>query len=145
MFRMVHRINSESLDRDKKELEKWLEKKIYYGPVLEDNYVIIDKFGNEIRNNCPESLDKSLFYITGKTNSYPINNHLSKSAIRHTWPLYFEKFPDGQIWLLEVSEGWWHEIWEGQIVLAKKTGYNKKHPMDFSLMSHQDCKQTISQ
>lgn len=131
MFRIIHKVDSESLNKDKKRLEEWLENKSYYDAISEDNQSLIDNFGNKIRKGCPEALDKSLFYINGKTNSYPLNNHLSKSSVMYTWPLFFEKFPDGQIWILEISEAWWHEIWNGQISLAKKTGYSDKYPDGF--------------
>lgn len=91
----------------------------------------MQKWGIEFNKHVPKSLGKSLFYICESSTTYFYQNYVSRISLHYTWPLFFEKFPLGQIWLPKISKQWWDEIWQGEKQIAQKTGYNKKHPEGF--------------
>ncbi len=91
----------------------------------------MQEWGMKLKENAPKSLEKSLFYICRSTNTYPHQNYVGRTSLSYTWPLFFEKFPLGQVWLAKISEQWWNEIWRGEKQIAQKTNYNAKHPEGF--------------
>jgi hypothetical protein len=92
----------------------------------------LDKFGREMEKNCPEELGFSLFFIRDYTVSYYNGNHTGRFCLYHLWPLFFRKFPLGQIWLINTPKKWNNEIWLGQRTLAHEMGYLKNNPNGYS-------------
>lgn len=139
MFNNICKINAESLHGDKiKDLENWMDDKFQLNISITDenstrivnkfdneDKTAMDKYGINMRNNCPESSAKSLFYIRINT-QYSHLNHLGRYCLHHVWPLFFEKFPLGQIWIIETDKSWWEKIWEGQKELS--TRYQQFYP-----------------
>jgi|GEM_PF-2273199 len=139
MFNTILKINAECLADNKiKDLERWMDNKFQLNmPITDgdttrivnvfgdDDRELIDQKGMNMRNNCPESMDMSLFYIRLNT-MYSQVNHLGRYCLYHVWPLFFEKFPLGQIWVIQTNESWWEKIWEGQKELS--TRYNQDYP-----------------
>jgi len=97
----------------------------------------MQNWGIKFNKNVPRSLGKSLFYICENSTTYFNQNFISRISLNYTWPLFFQKFPLGQIWLPKISKQWWDEIWQGEKFIAETTGYNKKRfrgfcPQEFS-------------
>lgn len=132
MFQVFHKVNSESISD--RELSLWLNEhfQINVGEQKEksslERYYETQEWGNELKKNCPESLEKSLFYICNSSITYHHLNYIGCTSLFHTWPIFLEKFPLGQIWLLKITEQWQNEIWQGEKQIANMTGYNQKHP-----------------
>ena len=145
MFKIIRKIRPANLIGSKlNEIESWIDEQFYLNIPIQENdietienkfevkdKVELDKFGKEMRKNCPDSLGKSLFYIREHTD-YPRGNHLGRYCLYHVWPLFFEKFPLGQIWIIELPKSWTQEVWKGQRELAIKYGYDKSNPTGFS-------------
>jgi len=91
----------------------------------------MQEWGMGLKKNAPKSPEESLFYICKSSTNYPYQNYVSRTSLFYTWPLFFEKFPLGQIWLPKISKRWWDEIWRGEKQIAQKTVYNAKHPEGF--------------
>jgi hypothetical protein len=141
MYNNIRKIKANSLFGDNlEELEAWMDIKFDLNiSINKDNSTLIenefdyndrsrlDIYGNKMRKKCPDSLGMSLFYIRQNTD-YPNLNHIGKYCLYHVWPLFFEKFPLGQIWIIETPKYWWEEIWKGQRELAIKSGYNQINP-----------------
>jgi len=96
-----------------------------------DETTKMQEWGKGLKKHAPKSLEESLFYICKSSTTYPYQNYVSRTSLSYTWPLFFEKFPLGQIWLPKISKQWWDEIWQGEKQIAQKTGYKAKHPEGF--------------
>lgn len=135
MFQVSYKVEAESIFDQK--LAIWLAEQFQtnIGEQIEESLLDrchkTQKWGNEFKKNCPESLEKSLFYICDSSTNYPNQNYINCTSLFYIWPLFFEKFPLGQIWLPKISQRWWDEIWEGEKQIAHKTGYDQKHPEGF--------------
>jgi len=131
VFRIVHRIDIGNISS--KELASWLDER--FGTEQAEGkstFTVRDtaaevaisheswmrKWGDKFRRHCPKSLGKSLFYICRESESYPNKNFLSRIYLNYGWPLFFERFPHGQIWLCEISIEWFEKLWEKHRLLA---------------------------
>lgn len=85
-------------------------------------------WGQEFRRRCPDTSWEALFYIADGLHHYPMNNYTGMVAQLHGWPLFFERFPLGQVWLVDLSSVWSQTLWNGYQQLAQQTGYSQKHP-----------------
>lgn len=144
MFQVLRKVDYDSLFD--KELASWLDNQFQTKIAEQQQEQIKDKieglkflnetakmqkWGMELKKHAPKSLEESLFYICKSSTTYPYQNYVSRTSLSYTWPLFFEKFPLGQIWLPKISKRWWDEIWRGEKQIAQKTGYNAKHPEGF--------------
>jgi hypothetical protein len=140
MFKIVHKITAENL-LGFKELESWLDDKFLLNYKLPDSSIHnkfnykdrseLDKYGRRLVENCPDSIGLSLYWIRNSTESYSNGNHIGKLCYYHIWPLFFRKFPLGQIWIIESPKSWADKIWEDRWKLGKDHGYDKIDPLGF--------------
>jgi len=137
MFQVLRKVNYDNISN--KELASWLDDqfqiKIAIKQQIQANDVIdfhvdiqsqMENWGIEFNKHVPRSLKKSLFYICKKSTTFFNQNYISRISLKYTWPLFFKKFPLGQIILPKISQEWLDEIWQGEKYIAEKTGYNKK-------------------
>jgi hypothetical protein len=144
MFQVLRKVDYDSLID--KELASWLDDQFQTkiaeqqqeqgndkieGLKFLDETAKMQEWGMGLKKSAPKSLEESLFYICKSSTTYPYQNYVSRTSLSYTWPLFFEKFPLGQIWLPKISKRWWDEIWRGEKQIAQKTGYNAKHPAGF--------------
>lgn len=102
--------NASLADKDLGEGEKW------------NRSLELAEWGEGFYKNAPESLGESLFYIRKSTDGYGYQNYVGRTSISYVWPLFFKRFPLGQIWLIKISDEWWDGIWLGEKKLAKEGG-----------------------
>jgi hypothetical protein len=114
----MHRINSSNVNDS--HLSEFLNEKFQTGYISPSEMDKIKEWGEGLKYNCPDSLEESLIYIAKSSTSYFNQNNISQTSLLYTWPLFFEKFPQGQIWLVEISGRWRTEIVSGQKSLAKE-------------------------
>lgn len=144
MFRLLRKVNYDSLFD--KELASWLDEQFQTGLAerqqkevkeriggaealeLLDEMAKIQEWGEGLKKHAPKSSEESLFYICKSSTTYPYQNYVSRTSLSYTWPLFFERFPLGQIWLPKIFQQWWNEIWKGEKQIAQQTGYVQKHP-----------------
>jgi len=86
------------------------------------------EWGEALESKLPESPGRALFYLCRSTTGYIAQNDVGRVSMQHTWPLFFETFPGGQIWLASMSDRWFDEVWGGQRHMAGQTAYQKTHP-----------------
>lgn len=139
MFRIIHKITAENL-LGFEELESWLDDNFYLNYKLDDDIhnkfdfkdrSELDKHGKKLVDNCPDSIGLSLYWIRNSTENYVRGNHIGKLCYHHLWPLFFRKFPLGQIWIIESPKGWADKIWEDRKNLGGEYGYDKINPLGF--------------
>ena len=140
MFKIVHKITAEILVGFE-ELESWLDDNFHLNYKLDDGSIHnkfdfkdrseLDKHGRRLVDNCPDSLGLSLYWIRNSTENYFYGNHIGKLCYYHIWPLFFRKFPLGQIWIIESPKSWADKIWEDRWKLGKDHGYDKIDPLGF--------------
>ena len=133
MLHIVRKINSNNVDEPL--LPIYLNEKFQTGYISPYEMEKINEWGEGLKQTCPDNLEDSLIHIASSSNSYFIQNHISKTSLLYTWPLFFEKFPKGQIWLVEISERWTTEIKSGQRSLAEKYNIDREkiqHPQSNS-------------
>ncbi|HEX3013430.1 MAG TPA: hypothetical protein VHO92_04040 [Methanobacterium sp.] len=140
MFKIVHKITAENLIGFK-ELESWLDENFHLNYKFDDGSIHnkfdfkdrseLDKHGKRLVDNCPDSLGLSLYWIRNSTENYFMGNHIGKLCYYHIWPLFFRKFPLGQIWIIESPKSWADKIWEDRWKLGKDYGYDKIDPLGF--------------
>lgn len=80
------------------------------------------EWGSGFRKNLPRSLESALFYIRKSTATYGYQNHVGRACVNHVWPVFYEKFPLGQIWLPKIPDEWWRTIWAGQKEITEQVG-----------------------
>lgn len=145
MFPILKKVEYEDLTGD--DLISWLDRQFWADIAQQNrkksNYISdekpsIDKWGRQFKENCPKDLAKSLLYIRSNSIRYPYQNYLSRTSFAYVWPLFFEKFPLGQIWLPKISESWIKEVRKGKTLIAKETGYDQEHP-DYPYSRPQDA------
>jgi len=144
MLRVLRKVNYDSLSN--KELASWMDDQFQTKIAIQQQEQAKDKidwhaeinetsqmqnWGIEFNKHVPKSLEKSLFYICKSSTTYFYQNYVSRISLHYTWPLFFEKFPLGQIWLPKISKQWWDEIWLGEKQITQRTDYNAKHPEGF--------------
>jgi hypothetical protein len=83
-----------------------------------------------VTEKCPEALGKSLYWIRNYSN-YSNPNHVGKLSYYHIWPLFFRKFPLGEIWIIESPKNWAKKIMEDRNELGIKYDYDKINPNGF--------------
>lgn len=140
MFKIVHKITAENLIGFE-ELDSWLDENFHLNYKLNDGSIHnkfdfkdrseLDKHGRKLVDNCPDSLGLSLYWIRNSTESYSNGNHIGKLCYYHIWPLFFRKFPLGQIWIIESPKCWANKIGEDRWKLGKDYGYDKIDPLGF--------------
>ncbi|HML04422.1 MAG TPA: hypothetical protein VK426_01480 [Methanobacterium sp.] len=140
MFKIVHKITAENL-LGFDELESWLDDNFYLNYKLDDDSINnkfdfkdrseLDKHGRRLVDDCPDSLGLSLYWIRNSTENYFRGNHIGKLCYYHIWPLFFRKFPLGQIWIIESPKSWTDAIWEDRRKLGEEYGYDKNNPLGF--------------
>lgn len=141
MFKIKRIIQPEDLNGENlKDLEVWTDSKFqlnfeFDGEVYNkfdfEDRLELNKFGKMMMENCPSSLGLSLFYLRNHTEYHQVNQ-IGRYCLYHVWPLFFEKFPLGQIWIIENQKSWYEKIWEGQEKIAKDFDYKKNNPTGFS-------------
>lgn len=138
MFKIKRIVNSDDLiGENLKDLESWTDTKfqlnIDFNGEIHNKFdykdrLELNKSGKIVKENCPDSLGLSLFYIRNST-EYNHVNHIGRYCLYYIWPLFFEKYPLGQIWVLESQRSWYDSIWEGQREIAEHYGYNEINPI----------------
>ncbi len=141
MFQLVRKVDADGiLD---KELASWLDEQFETNLAAnsdEQKHITlgllseaakIQEWGKGFKSHAPKSMEESLFYLCNSSTAYPHQNYVSRTSLSYTWPLFFEKFPLGQIWLPKISQRWWDAIWQGEKQIAEHTGYNQEHPEGF--------------
>jgi len=88
----------------------------------------VREWGAKMRQNCPEMSAQALFYVRDNTTSYGHQNYTGRIAIEYVWPLFFERFPLGQVWVVEIPQDWVYSAWDAQRAIADKTGFLDKYP-----------------
>ncbi len=131
MYNIVCKITAESLFDEISHLESLLDEKFFLDKFDTQSRNEIHKFGRKIRVDCPHSLGLSLFFIRDNT-IYHKGNQIGRYCLYEIWPLFFEKFPLGQIWVVETNKSWINEMWRGQRELALENKYDESHPEGFS-------------
>ena len=139
MFKIVHKITAENLIGNN-ELESWLDDKFYVNPELSDGSIEInfdyknkedlESYATMVTEKCPDSLGNSLYWIRNYSN-YSNPNHVGKLSYYHLWPLFFRKFPLGEIWIIESPQKWAKKIREDRRELGIKYDYDKINPNGF--------------
>lgn len=132
MFKVKHKITYENLSNN--ELADWLDEKFYLKGIHSNIWhetELMHKWGINFKKNMPSSLDELFFYIVHSLNSYHSGNYIGRVALTYVWPSFFEKFPNGQIWIIEISDKWWDTISSEEKKLAKSTKYKDKFPDGF--------------
>ena len=115
MFQVLRKVNYDNISN--KELASWLDDqfqiKIAIKQQIQANDVIdfhvdiqsqMENWGIEFNKHVPRSLKKSLFYICKKSTTFFNQNYISRISLNYTWPLFFKKFPLGQIILPKISQ-----------------------------------------
>jgi len=81
----------------------------------------LSKWGREFNNDFPQEPEKALFYINRKTFHYGKGNLQGRISYNYIWPKFFETFPLGEIWLIDISYNkWFHPMWDGGKKIADK-------------------------
>lgn len=93
----------------------------------------LQNWGRNVKKICPKSFIDSLFYIRRATISFGIGNYTSEAARKYVWPLFFEKFPLGNIWLIKISDEWWDIITTGELIISEKVNYKRQYPFSHPL------------
>lgn len=138
MFKIVYKITAENL-LGNTELDSWLEDKFFLntsgsdGAIENDlDFTNLDRYGRKFVDECPDSLDLSLFWIRNSTIGFSNVNQLGKLCYYHIWPLFFRKFPLGQIWIIESPKSWGDKILEDRRSAAEKMfDYDKNYPLGY--------------
>ncbi|WP_321423341.1 hypothetical protein [uncultured Methanobacterium sp.] len=138
MFKIAHKITAETIIGNE-ELNSWLDERFFLNYKAPDGSIHneftykdrseLDKYGRMVIEGCPDSLGLSLYWIRNSTEGYHMGNHIGKLCYYHIWPLFFRKFPLGQIWIIESPKTWADKIWTDQRELGKKYGYDKMDPI----------------
>ncbi|AUB54982.1 hypothetical protein BK007_02410 [Methanobacterium subterraneum] len=138
MFKIAHKITADNLLRSE-ELESWLDDRFFLNYKASDGSIHfeftykdrseLDEYGRMVVEGCPDSLGLSLYWIRNSTEGYSRGNHIGRLCYYHIWPLFFRKFPLGQIWIIESPKSWADKIWTDQRELGKKYGYDKMDPI----------------
>lgn len=144
-MKIVKKIKADDLvDPNLSILEEWLDNKFFLNDPNQDNKHLIynefnleekvklDEYSQIMYDKCPNELEFSLFFIRDYTTSYPTINFWGRFWLYHVWPLFFKKFPLGQIWVIETPEKWNEKIWFGQRSHANESGYLDNNPNGFS-------------
>lgn len=134
MFKIKRKIKfGDLVGENIKDLETWTDAKfqlnVEFNGEVHDKFdykdrASLDEYGRRMKENCPSSLGLSLFYLRNHTYYHQVN-HTGRYCLYHVWPLFFEKFPLGQIWIIENPRSWNESVWEGIIEIAKI--YNNKN------------------
>jgi len=83
----------------------------------------LSEWGREFNNNFPREPEKALFYINRKTFYYDQGNLQGRVSFNYIWPKFFETFPLGEIWLIDISyKKWFYPMWNSGKKLADKHG-----------------------
>ena len=131
-MKLSYKIKSEDLNSSKRnDIEKKLDEKFgfdsfnYDETEFEDNAKFIIDI---IDKKCQENEKFFLYYIRDALERGGNSNQMGRILLHHIWPLFFSKYPSGQIWIVEIDQKWQDEIWFGQRTLAIELGYLEKNP-----------------
>jgi len=116
--------------RDQK-LRTWLDNKFHADLVLKSEnedekkysmlmYKNLLEWGQDFNRNLPQNSEDAFFYIRDETHHYPIGNLQGRASFNYIWPKFFEIFPLGEIWVIDLSyEKWFHPMWKSGKEFAK--------------------------
>ena len=132
LLKLSYKIKSEDLNSSKcSDIEKILDEKFGFDSFTYDENEF-DDYANFIidiiNKKCQEDEKFFLYYIRDALERGGNINQMGRIMLHHIWPLFFSKFPSGQIWMMEIDQKWQDEIWFGQRTLAIESGYLEKNP-----------------
>lgn len=138
VFRVLRKLSPVDLQSER--LRDWLDTRFLAGLIdAQDAELPTDRdtltttlsnlyvWGPGMRESCPDSDAQSLFYIRDNT-TYRCANYTGRACLHFTWPLFFERFPLGQVWVVEIPQGWVSSAWDAQRAIADETGFGDTHP-----------------
>ena len=125
MLEIVKTIRQDELQSP--ELRDWLYnfysvKNNVFKPIPGSFQSLISKYRQRIINEAPTSPEKSLFFIRKETGNFPYYNDIWKYWLQVIWPLFFEKFPEGEIWIVRIHEDWFTKMWQSQRKITNEAG-----------------------
>jgi hypothetical protein len=87
------------------------------------------QWARRMKEGCPENLGLALFHIA-KRGEYTMPANLGgRVAQQWVWPFFFEKFPLGQIWIIDADMDWLRQMWAGHRAIAACAGYRPEDPV----------------
>ncbi|NSW92574.1 MAG: hypothetical protein HPY74_18285 [Firmicutes bacterium] len=135
------------VDLRSQELHDWLDKKfqgrlvfqpeeselnIKYNYMLETN---MDEWGFDYCKSAPKDVKEFIQYTALNCISFTYKNLVGRTLFRYVFPEFFQRFPLGQIWLIETDENWFLTSWATQKKFADKNGMKSfigEYPQEFS-------------
>lgn len=109
---------------------RWLDKRFYADVDFkgkseeEKRYAVIKlqetlEWGEDFKQYYPTDPRDAFFYIRNKTHRYPRGNLQGRASFNYIWPKFFETFPLGEIWLIDLSyDKWFYPMWDNGKKLA---------------------------
>ena len=81
----------------------------------------------ELQKRMPDDDFQRFVYLTTFASEVAFPNYLGR-VLPVLWRLFFDTFPKGQVWVIRISDDWVSGIFQGEVALAARTGYDKQHP-----------------
>lgn len=134
MFNILHKITYKDLKDPK--LGRWLDKRFYANvepkekSAEEKRYAMIKlqetlEWGQDFNRHYPTDPQNAFFYVRNRTHSYPRGNLQGRASFSYIWPKFFETFPLGEIWLIDLSyDKWFYPMWDNGKKLADMNNIN---------------------
>jgi len=135
------------IDLSSKELYDWLDERFQGKLIFKDNdndedskynhmlETKIYEWGYDYRKNAPKDTKEFFQYTALNCSNFSYRNLIGRTLFKYVFPEFFERFPLGQIWLVEVNESWWLTTWGTQRKIAEKNNMKSEigeFPQEFS-------------
>ncbi|MCK9151542.1 hypothetical protein [Methanobacterium alcaliphilum] len=135
MLNLLFKLQFKDLEDDNNEIQRILDEKFYFNQHTYDESSLKHEASyllEKIDIKCQDNEKLFLYYIRDVLDHIGNINQSGRIMLHHIWPLFFSRYPSGQIWAIEIDQKWQDEIWHGQRTLAHQSGFLDKNPNLFS-------------